>query len=49
MNAVTNVAAPLVEVDDLAKIFDVSAPWLNRMVERKPRQLVHAVDGLSFS
>jgi peptide/nickel transport system ATP-binding protein len=38
----------LVEVNDLAKTFDVSAPWLNRVVERKPRQLVHAVDGVSF-
>jgi peptide/nickel transport system ATP-binding protein len=42
-------AAPLVEVRDLAKIFDVSAPLLNRIVERKSRQFVHAVDGLSFS
>ena len=39
----------LVEVSDLAKSFDVSAPWLNRVVERKPRQFVHAVDGVSFS
>ena len=39
----------LVEVKDLAKVFDVSAPWLNRVVERKPRQFVHAVDGVSFS
>ena len=41
--------APLVEVRDLSKTFDVSAPWLNRVVERKPRQFVHAVDGVSFS
>ena len=40
---------PLVEVDDLAKVFDVSAPWLNRVIEGKPRQFVHAVDGVSFS
>ena len=40
---------PLVQVRDLAKTFDVSAPWLNRVVERKPRQFVHAVDGVSFS
>jgi peptide/nickel transport system ATP-binding protein len=38
----------LVEVQDLAKTFDVSAPWLNRVLERKPRQFVHAVDGVSF-
>jgi peptide/nickel transport system ATP-binding protein len=39
----------LVEVRDLAKTFDVSAPWLNRVLERKPRLFVHAVDGVSFS
>jgi peptide/nickel transport system ATP-binding protein len=42
------VGTTLVEVKDLAKIFDVSAPWLNRVVERRPRQFVHAVDGVSF-
>ncbi|HRP29956.1 MAG TPA: ATP-binding cassette domain-containing protein [Burkholderiaceae bacterium] len=41
-------ASPLVEVRDLTKTFDVSAPWLNRVIERKTRQFVHAVDGLSF-
>jgi peptide/nickel transport system ATP-binding protein len=40
---------PLVEVRDLARTFDVSAPWLNRLIERLPRQQVHAVDGLSLS
>jgi peptide/nickel transport system ATP-binding protein len=39
---------PLVQAHDLAKTFDVSAPWLNRVLERKPRQLLHAVDGVSF-
>ncbi len=39
---------PLVQVRDLAKTFDVSAAWLNRVLERKPRQFVHAVDGVSF-
>jgi peptide/nickel transport system ATP-binding protein len=41
--------SPLVQVTDLAKTFDVSPPWLNRVIERKPRQFVHAVDGVSFS
>ncbi len=45
----SSASGPLVEVRDLAKIFDVSAPLLNRVVERKPRQFVHAVDGVSFS
>ena len=40
---------PLVEVSDLTRHFEVSAPWLNRVIERKPRQFVHAVDGVSFS
>ncbi len=39
---------PLVEVKDLAKVFDVSAPWLNRVLEQQPRRFVHAVDGVSF-
>ncbi|MBN9340001.1 MAG: ATP-binding cassette domain-containing protein, partial [Comamonadaceae bacterium] len=39
---------PLVRVHDLAKTFDVSAPWLNRVIERKPRTLLHAVDGVGF-
>jgi len=39
---------PLVQAHDLARTFDVSAPWLNRVIERKPRQLLHAVDGVSF-
>ncbi|ODU11070.1 MAG: ABC transporter ATP-binding protein [Rubrivivax sp. SCN 71-131] len=39
----------LVEVQDLCKTFDVSAPWLERVLERKPRQFVHAVDGVSFA
>ena len=41
-------AAALVQAQDLACSFDVSAPWLNRVLEGKPRQLLHAVDGVSF-
>ncbi|MEO7547757.1 MAG: dipeptide ABC transporter ATP-binding protein [Ramlibacter sp.] len=39
---------PLVQARDLAKTFDVSVPWLNRVLERRPRQLLKAVDGVSF-
>jgi peptide/nickel transport system ATP-binding protein len=39
---------PLVQVQDVAKTFDVSPPWLNRVIERKPRLLLKAVDGVSF-
>jgi peptide/nickel transport system ATP-binding protein len=41
--------APLVEVKGLAKTFDVSAPWLNRVLERQPKRFVHAVDGVDFA
>jgi len=39
---------PLVRASDLARTFDVSAPWLNRVIERQPRLLLKAVDGVSF-
>ena len=35
-------------VQGLSRVFDVSAPWLNRLIERKPRQLLRAVDDVSF-
>ncbi|MCL4747897.1 MAG: ATP-binding cassette domain-containing protein, partial [Burkholderiaceae bacterium] len=38
----------MVSARDITKVFDVSAPWLNRVLEGKPRQLLHAVDGISF-
>ena len=39
----------LVQAHDLAKSFDVSPPWLNRVLERKPHVMLKAVDGVSFS
>jgi peptide/nickel transport system ATP-binding protein len=48
MSQNTSARTPLVVAHDLAKTFDVSAPWLNRVLEGKPRQLLHAVDGVSF-
>jgi peptide/nickel transport system ATP-binding protein len=39
----------LLAVQDLAKEFDVSRPWLNRVIEGAPRQILKAVDGVSFS
>ena len=38
----------LVTVDALSKTFDVSAPWIDRVVERMPRQLLQAVADVSF-
>lgn len=39
----------LLTVRDAACWFDVSAPWLERVVNRAPRTMLHAVDGVSFS
>jgi len=39
----------LLDVDNLTKVFDVSKPWLNRVLEGQPRQLLRAVDGISFT
>jgi len=49
MNNLSADAAPLVELNDVARHFDVSPPWLNRVLERKPRALLKAVDGVSFT
>ncbi|GJD89826.1 MULTISPECIES: ABC transporter ATP-binding protein [Methylobacterium] len=38
-----------VEVKDLRRVFDVSKPWLNRVIERAPRQTLKAVDGVDFT
>lgn len=48
MRATVPKPLPLVQARDLAKTFDVSPPWLNRVIEGKPRLLLRAVDGVSF-
>ena len=40
--------APLVKVAGLSRYFDVSAPWLNRVIDGQPRLVLRAVDGLDF-
>jgi peptide/nickel transport system ATP-binding protein len=45
---VVNDNKALVQANDLAMTFDVSPPLLNRVIERKARLLLHAVDGVSF-
>ncbi len=42
-------ATPLVDVRGLHRSFDVSAPWITRVVTRQPRKLLRAVDDVSFS
>jgi len=39
---------PLLSLSDVGRDFDVSRPWLNRVIERAPRQLLRAVDGITF-
>ncbi len=43
-----NDSAPLLRLDDVGRDFDVSRPWLNRLLEGAPRQLLRAVDGVSL-
>jgi len=40
--------APLLRLEDVGRAFDVSRPWLNRVLEGASRQLLHAVDGVTF-
>jgi len=42
-------AVPLVELVDVARHFDVSPPWLNRVLEGKPRAVLKAVDGVTLA
>ncbi|MGC2776231.1 MAG: oligopeptide/dipeptide ABC transporter ATP-binding protein [Bradyrhizobium sp.] len=37
-----------VEVKNLRRVFDVSKPWLDRVLERAPQEFLKAVDGVSF-
>jgi len=41
--------SPILQVADLRRYFDVSPPWLNRVLEGKGRSIVRAVDGVSFA
>ena len=43
------MSAPYVEVTDLRRLFDVSKPWLNRLIEREPRRFLTAVDRVGFT
>ncbi|MFN4018862.1 MAG: ABC transporter ATP-binding protein [Reyranella sp.] len=43
------MSEPLVTVRNLSRIFDVSKPWLNRMLEREERRLLRAVQDVSFT
>ena len=40
---------PFVEVRNLRRVFDVSKPWLNRVLEGGERQFLTAVADVSFN
>lgn len=42
------MAEPLIRVENLWRRFDVSKPWLNRVLEREDRQFLTAVADVSF-
>jgi peptide/nickel transport system ATP-binding protein len=42
-------ADALVSVSGLGRVFEVSSPWLTRILNREPRRLLKAVDGLTFT
>src|SRR5437016_2186005 len=40
---------PLLSLDRVSRDFDVSPPWLNRVLDHEPRRILRAVDRVSFS
>ena len=49
MDSADTDSEPLVEAVGLTRFFDVSPPWLNRVMEGVERRIVKAVDGVDFS
>jgi peptide/nickel transport system ATP-binding protein len=43
------VQGPLVQVNNISRVFDVSRPWLERLTQRLPRQFLVAAANVSFS
>src|SRR5258707_13516008 len=40
---------PLLKLEAVSRDFDVSRPWLKRVLEHEPRRILRAVDRVSFS
>jgi peptide/nickel transport system ATP-binding protein len=49
LDAAPATTRPLVEVEDLARDFDVSKPWLIRLLQGERRRILRAVAGVSFA
>jgi peptide/nickel transport system ATP-binding protein len=43
------MAEPLIRVEGLGRRFDISKPWLNRVIERAPRTFLTAVADVDFT
>src|SRR3978361_2462346 len=41
-------SAPFIDVKNLRRVFDVSKPWLNRVIEGGHLEFLKAVDGVTF-
>ena len=41
-------SAPFIDVRNLRRVFDVSKPWLNRVIEGGHLEFLKAVDGVTF-
>jgi peptide/nickel transport system ATP-binding protein len=39
---------PLLKLESVSRDFDVSRPWLNRVIEQEPRRILRAVDRVSL-
>src|SRR5436305_2068228 len=39
---------PLLKLEGVSRDFDVSRPWLNRVLEHEPRRILRAVDQVSL-
>ncbi|KAF1023225.1 MAG: Glutathione import ATP-binding protein GsiA [Paracidovorax wautersii] len=46
--ATATETAPLLAIKALSRDFDLSAPWLARVLAREPRRVLRAVDGVGF-
>ena len=42
-------AGPLVAVEGLSQVFDISRPWLARALDGSPRLILRAVQDVSFT
>jgi peptide/nickel transport system ATP-binding protein len=48
MPLLSPLLTPLLTLQAVSRDFDVSRPWLNRVLEREPRRILRAVDRVSF-